>query len=80
VGNISHRLIGMRITNADKVTLALLLEEGRARIGDLQFHLTMKRSRIRATLDRMVEQGTVIHEAASSCYALAYVHGFGVSD
>jgi predicted transcriptional regulator len=70
----------MKITNADKVTLALLLEEGRARIGELQFHLTMKRSQIRATLERMVEQGTVIHEAASSCYAFAYMHGLGVGD
>jgi len=65
----------MRITNADKVTLALLLEEGGARIGELQFHLTMKKSQIRATLDRMVEQGTVINEAASSCYVLASTHG-----
>ncbi len=39
-----------------------------------------KRSQIRATLDRMVEQGTVIHEAASNCYAIAYTHGIGMSD
>jgi predicted transcriptional regulator len=70
----------MKITNADKVTLALLLEEGRARIGELQFHLTMKRSQIRATLERMVEQGTVVHERASKFYALASVHGLGIGD
>ena len=70
----------MKITNADKVTLALLLEEGRARIGELQFHLTMTRSQIRATLDRMVEQGAVVHERVSNCYTLASVHGLGLSD
>ena len=70
----------MKITNADKVTLALLLEEGKARIWELQFHLTMKRSQIRTTLDRMVKQGTVIHEAASSCYAFAYLRSLGVGD
>jgi len=73
-------LNAMKITNADKVTLALLLEEGRARIGELQFHLTMTRSQIRATLDRMVEQGAVVHERVSNCYALASVHGLGLSD
>jgi DNA-binding IclR family transcriptional regulator len=70
----------MRITNADKVTLALLLEEGRARIGELQFHLTMTKSQIRATLDRMVQRGAVVHEAASNRYALASVHGLGPND
>lgn len=70
----------MRITNADKVTLALLLEEGRARVEDLQFHVTLTRRQIRDALNQLVEQGAVIYENASSRYALVAVTGLGLSD
>ena len=70
----------MRITNADKVTLALLLEEGRARVEDLQFHVTLTRRQIRDALNQLVEQGTVIYENASSRYALVAVTGLGLSN
>ena len=70
----------MRITNADKVTLALLLEEGRARAEDLQFHVTLTRRQIRDALNQLVEQGAVIYENASSRYALVAVTGLGMSD
>lgn len=69
----------MRITNVDKVTLALLLEEGRARAEDLQFHVTLTRRQIRAALNQLVEQGTVIYENASSRYTLVAVTGLGLS-
>ena len=69
----------MRITNADKVTLALLLEEGRARAEDLQFHVTLTRRQIKDALNQLVEQGTVIYENASSRYALVAVTGLGLS-
>ncbi len=69
----------MKITNADKVTLALLLEEGRARAEDLQFHVTLTRRQIRAALNQLVEQGTVIYENASSRYTLVAVTGLGLS-
>ena len=70
----------MRITNADKVTLALLLEEGRARVEDLQFHVTLTRRQIRDALNQLVEQGAVIYENASSRYSLAAVTVLGLSD
>jgi len=70
----------LRITNADKVTLALLLEEGRARAEDLQFHVTLTRRQIRDALNQLVEQGAVIYENASSRYALVAVTGLGLSD
>jgi predicted transcriptional regulator len=70
----------LRITNADKVTLALLLEEGRARVEDLQFHVTLTRRQIRDALNQLVEQGAVIYENASSRYALVAVTGLGLSD
>ena len=70
----------MKITNADKVTLALLLEEGRARSEDLQFHVTLTRRQIRDALNQLVEQGAVIYENASSRYALAAVTVLGLSD
>ena len=69
----------MKITNADKVTLALLLEEGRARAEDLQFHVTLTRRQIRDALNQLVEQGAVIYENASSRYALVAVAGLGLS-
>ena len=59
-----------RYTNADKVTLALILEEGRARATELQFHLTLTRGQIKTALDRLVAQGAVAYEAATGSYRL----------
>jgi len=59
-----------KFTNMDKVTLALILEEGRARATDLQFHLTLTRRQIKTALDRLVAQGAVAYEAATSSYRL----------
>ena len=60
-----------RINNSDKVTLALILEEGRAKVEDLQFHVTLTRKQIRVALSELVAQGVVIYEAATQSYALA---------
>lgn len=60
----------MKITDLDKVTLALLLEEGRAKVDELQFHLTMTKQQIRAALTQMVAQGIVSYEAPSHNYTL----------
>jgi len=57
-----------KYTNMDKVTLALILEEGSARAPDLQFHLTLTRGQIKTALDRLVAQGTVAYEAATRSY------------
>jgi len=59
-----------KYTNTDKVTLALILEDGRARVTDLQFHLTLTRGQIKTALDRLVAQGAVAYEAATSSYRL----------
>ncbi|MBN2335274.1 hypothetical protein JXL21_06905 [Candidatus Bathyarchaeota archaeon] len=59
-----------RFTNMDKVTLALILEEGRARATDLQFHLTLTRGQIKTALDRLVVQGAVAYEASTAVYRL----------
>jgi len=59
-----------KYTNMDKVTLALILEEGRARATDLQFHLTLTRGQIKIALDRLVAQGTIAYEAATRSYRL----------
>ena len=59
-----------KFTNTDKVTLALILEEGKARATDLQFHLTLTRDQIKTALDRLVDQGTVAYEAATHNYQL----------
>ena len=59
-----------KYTNMDKVTLALILEEGRARVTDLQFHVTLTRWQIKTALDRLVAQGAVAYEAATSSYRL----------
>jgi len=59
-----------KYTNMDKVTLALILEEGRARVIDLQFHLTLTRGQIKTALDRLVAQGTVAYEAVTRSYRL----------
>ena len=59
-----------KITNMDKVTLALLLEEGKARITEIQFHVNLTKRQISTALNRMVELGLVIYEASSASYML----------
>ena len=59
-----------KYTNTDKVTLALILEEGRARVTDLQFHLTLTRGQIKTALDRLVAKGVVTYESATRNYRL----------
>ena len=59
-----------KYTNTDKVTLALILEEGRARVTDLQFHLTLTRGQIKTALDRLVAKGAVTYESATRNYRL----------
>ncbi len=59
-----------KITNMDKVTLALLLEEGKARVSDIQFHVTLSRRQIRSALTTLVQQGMVNYEAATASYML----------
>ena len=59
-----------RFTNMDKVTLALILEEGRARATDLQFHLTLTRGQIKTALDKLVAQGAVTYEVTTGSYKL----------
>ena len=54
----------------DKVTLALLLEEGKARISDLQFHVTLSRRQIRSALTTLVHQKVVIYETSTANYML----------
>jgi predicted transcriptional regulator len=59
-----------RITNIDKVTFALLLEEGRARISELEFHVTLTKTQIRQALTQLVAQGIVAYEATTYQYKL----------
>jgi len=59
-----------RITNIDKVTFALLLEEGKARISELEFHLTLTKMQIRQALTQLIAQGMVIYEASTHQYML----------
>ena len=59
-----------KITNMDKVTLALLLEEGKAKITEIQFHVNLTRRQITSALNRMVEMGLVIYETSTSSYML----------
>ena len=59
-----------KITNMDKVTLALLLEEGKARITEIQFHVNLTKRQIITALNRMVALGLVIYEASSASYTL----------
>ena len=58
------------ITNMDKVTLALLLEEGKARISEIQFHVTLSKRQIRSALTIMVRQGMVNYETSTASYML----------
>jgi predicted transcriptional regulator len=69
-----------RITNADKVILALVLEEGKAKVEELQFHLILTKRQIRRALDQLVEQGAVICENASNSYSLVTLTGLSLSD
>jgi predicted ArsR family transcriptional regulator len=59
-----------KITNIDKVTFALMLEEGKARINELEFHLTLTKMQIKQTLTQLVAQGQVIYVASTSQYML----------
>ena len=59
-----------KITNMDKVTFALLLEEGKARIIELEFHLTLTKIQIKKALIQLVAQGIVVYEASSNQYKL----------
>ncbi len=59
-----------KITNMDKVTLALLLEEGKARISEIQFHVTLSKRQIRSALISLVEMGMVNYESATASYLL----------
>lgn len=65
--NVEHL---RKITNMDKVTLALLMEEGKARITELEFHLNLTKRQINSALTRMVAQGMVIYEASTASYML----------
>ena len=59
-----------KITNIDKVTFALMLEEGKARINELEFHLTLTKMQIKQTLTQLVAQGQVIYVVSTSQYML----------
>lgn len=65
--NVEHL---RKITNMDKVTLALLLEEGQARITELEFHVNLTKRQINSALTRMVDQGIVMYEASTANYML----------
>ena len=65
--NVEHL---RKITNMDKVTLALLLEEGKARITDLEFHVNLTKRQIYSALTRMVAQGIVMYEVSTASYML----------
>jgi predicted transcriptional regulator len=62
----------MKITNIDKVTLALILEGGHAKINDLMFHLTITKKQIRKALNTLIKQGMVIYEVSTQNYILKY--------
>ena len=65
--NVEHL---RKITNMDKVTLALLLEEGQARRTELEFHVNLTKRQINSALNRMVAQGMVMYEASTASYML----------
>ena len=65
--NVEHL---RKITNMDKVTLALLLEEGQARITEIEFHVNLTKRQINSALTRMVDQGIVMYEASTANYML----------
>ena len=59
-----------KISNIDKVTFALLLEEGKARITELEFHVTLTKMQIKQALTQLVAQGIVAYEASTHQYKL----------
>ncbi|MFW6109292.1 MAG: hypothetical protein ACOC6N_02475 [archaeon] len=59
-----------KITNLDKVTFALMLEEGKARISELEFHVTLTKMQIKRALTHLVAQGLVGYEASNNVYTL----------
>ncbi|MCW4012257.1 MAG: hypothetical protein NWF07_04610 [Candidatus Bathyarchaeota archaeon] len=59
-----------KITNIDKVTFALLLEEGKAKINELEFHVTLTRMQIKKALTQLVAQEKVAYEASTQVYML----------
>lgn len=59
-----------KITNLDKVTFALMLEEGKARISELEFHLTLTKMQIKRALTHLIAQGQVAYEASNNLYTL----------
>lgn len=59
-----------KITNIDKVTFALLLEEGKAKINEVEFHVTLTRMQIKKALTQLVAQGQVSYEASTQVYML----------
>ena len=56
--------------NTDKVTLALLLEEGRAKISELRFHLTITQQQITDALNELRNEGLVKFEIKTESYIL----------
>jgi len=59
-----------KITNLDKITFALLLEEGKARITELEFHVTLNKRQIKNALVQLIAQGKVAYEASTQRYML----------
>ena len=59
-----------KITNIDKVTFALILEEGKARISELEFHLTLTKIQIKRALTQLISQDIVIYESSTNSYML----------
>ena len=59
-----------KISNIDKVTFALMLEEGKARISDLEFHLTLTKIQIKRALTLLISQNIVTYEASTNSYML----------
>ena len=59
-----------KISNIDKVTFALMLEEGKARISDLEFHLTLTKMQIKRALTLLISQNIVTYEASTNSYML----------
>jgi predicted ArsR family transcriptional regulator len=47
-----------------------MLEEGRARITELEFHLTLTKMQIKQALTQLVAKGQVIYEASTHQYML----------
>ena len=54
----------------DKVTLALLLEEGRAKLSDLRFHLILTQQQVLDALNELRNNGTVKFEESTRYYIL----------